>query len=205
MAKTVRGHTYWQIVESRRVNGKPRPIVLAHLGKADDLLRRLQQPDRPYTALIRDFGAVAALWEIAQDLGLHALLHQHAPKRRQGHAVADYLLLAALGRALRPCPKTRLAQWYQGTILPRLLPIPAKHLSSQRFWDHFDYLDASTLQRIEEALTLRLAQHYAATSRPSSPTPPTSTPTAIRGPRTASPDAATPRATAPPCGSSAWP
>src|SRR5215831_15810574 len=97
MAKTVRGHTYWQIVESRRINGKPRPIVLAHLGKADDLLRRLQQLDRPYTALIR---------------------------------------------ALRPGPKTRLAQWYQGTVLSRLLPIPAQQLSSQRFWDHFDYLDA---------------------------------------------------------------
>lgn len=160
MAKTVRGHTYWQIVESRRVNGKPRPVVLAHLGKADDLLRRLQQADLPYAALIRDFGAVVALWDIAQDLGLHALLQQHTPKRRQGHAIADYLLLAALSRALRPCPKTRLADWYQNTVLPRLLPIPAKHLSSQRFWDHFDYLDADTLQRIEEALSLRLAQHY---------------------------------------------
>src|SRR5262245_37235917 len=158
MAKTVRGHTYWQIVESRRIHGKPRPIVLAHLGKADDLLRRLQQPDRPYTALVRDFGAVAALWGIAQDLGLHALLQQQTPKRRQGHAVADYLLLAALSRALRPCPKTRLAKWYQGTILPRLLPIPARHLSSQRFWDHFSSPD--TLRRIEEALSLRLAQHY---------------------------------------------
>jgi hypothetical protein len=40
--KTVRGHTYWQIVASRRVQGKPRPIVLAHLGKADDLLAKLQ-------------------------------------------------------------------------------------------------------------------------------------------------------------------
>ena len=137
-------------MECRRINGKPRPIVLADLGKAENLLRHLQQLDRPYTALIRDFGAVAALWEIAQDLGLHALLQQHSPKRRQGHAVADYLLLTALNRALRPGPKTRLAEWYKGTILPCLLPIPAKQLSSQRFWDHFDYLDADTLRRIEE-------------------------------------------------------
>src|SRR5262249_20519587 len=111
VAKTVHGHTYWQIVESRRINGKPRPIVLAHLGKADDLLRRLQEANQPHTALVRDFGAVAALWEIAEDLGLRALLEQHTPKRRQGHAVADYLLLATLSRALRPCPKTRLAHW----------------------------------------------------------------------------------------------
>ena len=33
----VRGHTYWRIIESRRVNGKPRAFVLAHLGKADNL------------------------------------------------------------------------------------------------------------------------------------------------------------------------
>jgi transposase len=159
-AKTVHGHTYWQIVESRRIDGKPRPIVLAHLGKADDLLHRLQQANQPYTALVRDFGAVAALWEIAEELDLHALLEQHTPKRRQGHSVADYLLIATLSRALRPCPKTRLADWYQSTILPRLLPIPVKHLTSQRFWDHFDYLDTAILQRIEEALSRRLAEHY---------------------------------------------
>ncbi|MBD3321191.1 MAG: hypothetical protein GF350_08870 [Chitinivibrionales bacterium] len=41
-SKTVRGHKYWYIVESRRVNGKSRPIVLAYLGKADTLLKRLQ-------------------------------------------------------------------------------------------------------------------------------------------------------------------
>ena len=35
------GHNYWYIVESRRVNGKPRPITLAYLGKAEDLLSRL--------------------------------------------------------------------------------------------------------------------------------------------------------------------
>ncbi len=35
------GQTYWYIVESRRVNGKPRPITLEYLGKAEDLLERI--------------------------------------------------------------------------------------------------------------------------------------------------------------------
>ena len=38
--KNSRGHKYWYIVESRRVNGKPRPIVLEYLGKADDSVFR---------------------------------------------------------------------------------------------------------------------------------------------------------------------
>ena len=58
---------------------------------------------------------------------------------------------AALNRALRPLPKTRLAGWYQSTILSRLLPMPHRSLSSQRFWDHLDYLDADALDRIEKA------------------------------------------------------
>jgi transposase len=158
--KTVRGHTYWQLVESRRVNGKPRPFVLAHLGKANDLLARLQQTSKPVTAAIRDSAAIAALWKIAAELDLPTLIDQNADKRQQGHGVAAYLLLAAFNRALRPLPKTRLARWYQSTVLPRLLPMPPGSLTSQRFWDHFTYLDAAALDRIEEALSQRLASQY---------------------------------------------
>ena len=87
--KTARGHTYWQLVQSRRVNGKPRPIVLAHLGKADDLLARLRQTTKPLAAAIRDSAAVAALWKIAQDLDLASLIDHHAGKRQQGYPVAS--------------------------------------------------------------------------------------------------------------------
>lgn len=63
--KISRGKTYWQIVESRRVNGKPRPIVLMHLGSADKLLQRLQNgPGKPIEAKVLQFGAIAALWNI---------------------------------------------------------------------------------------------------------------------------------------------
>ena len=41
--KTVNGKKYWQIVHSQRINGKPRPIVIEHLGTADSLLKRLNQ------------------------------------------------------------------------------------------------------------------------------------------------------------------
>ena len=31
----VRGYTYWRIVESRRINGKPRVVPILRLGMAD--------------------------------------------------------------------------------------------------------------------------------------------------------------------------
>ncbi len=41
--KKIHGHDYWYIVECRRVNGKPRPFVLEYIGKAENLLQRLQE------------------------------------------------------------------------------------------------------------------------------------------------------------------
>jgi len=41
--KKCKGHEYWYIVQSKRINGKPKPIVLAYLGKAETLLEKLNQ------------------------------------------------------------------------------------------------------------------------------------------------------------------
>lgn len=45
--KTVKGREYYQLVESRRVEGKPRQRVLAHLGEFTSLEAALEElPDR---------------------------------------------------------------------------------------------------------------------------------------------------------------
>ena len=46
-------HTYYRIVESRRVNGKPRPIPVLHLGTADQLLQRLLTHPSPPSPSVR--------------------------------------------------------------------------------------------------------------------------------------------------------
>ena len=40
-------YTYYRIVEPRRVNGKPRPIPILHLGTAEQLLDRLLAQTQP--------------------------------------------------------------------------------------------------------------------------------------------------------------
>ena len=44
--KKIHGHTYWYIVESRRVGGRVKTVNLAYLGRADEILRGLGQADR---------------------------------------------------------------------------------------------------------------------------------------------------------------
>ncbi len=159
--KTSRGRTYWQIVESRRVNGKPRPIVLLHLGTAERRLERLQHgPDKPLTARVFEFGASAALWKIAEELDVVGTIDRHLPKRQQGLSCGQYLLLAALNRGVAPRSKAALADWYRTSVLTRLLPVSQRLLRSQRFWDHLAYCEEETLAAIEEELTGRLVEHF---------------------------------------------
>jgi len=157
---SVRGKRYWRIVESYRdERGRPRMRVVRHLGTAQKLLERLSQaPGRPLYAEERDFGATAALWDMAQQLDIISLIDGHAPKRDQGASVGEYILLATLNRALAPTSKSKLASWYRDTILTRLLPLRPAALRSQRFWDHMNYLDESTLAQIEDDITRRVVE-----------------------------------------------
>jgi len=159
--KVSRGHPYWQIVESHRVNGKPRPIVLMHLGTAQNLLKRLQQePSKPLKARVLQFGALAALWNIAEELKIVSLIDSYVHKRAQGLSCGQYLLLAALNRCVAASSKASLYAWYHQTALQRLLPAPKSLLASQRFWDHMGAVDQGAIAAIEEQLVRTLIQQY---------------------------------------------
>jgi len=109
VAKTVRGRKYWQLVESRRVNGQPRSFVLAHLGRPDTLLARLQSGAAAARFRSVAHGAVASLWARAQALGLATLIDAQVPRdwrgrlpQRDGLTPGQSLVLAAIARACRP-------------------------------------------------------------------------------------------------------
>ena len=160
-AKVVHGHRYWQIITSQRIDGKPRQIVLAHLGTADSLLARLQQkPGEPIKARIQQFGFLAAAWGLAQRLQLVSLIDRHVPKRLQGASVGQYLLLAALNRLTSPRSKAQMAHWYQQTALRRWLPLSRQQLRSQRFWDAMNAVDEQAIRKIETALSQKLVEEF---------------------------------------------
>jgi transposase len=162
VAKTVHGRRSWQIVTCQRVNGQPRQVVLAHLGTADALLRKLQHAKgKPLKARLRDFGLLAAAYQIARQLQLVELIDQHIPKRHQGPSVGQYLLLAALNRLAQPTSKAQLASWFATTTLRRWLPFSKAALRSQRFWDHMAPVDEPAIQRIEAELSRRLVERFA--------------------------------------------
>jgi len=117
-----------------------------------------------HTVQPREFGASALFYTVAQELGLLELINAYVPPappgRRTSLSVGHYLLLAALNRATWPKSKRAFAEWYQGTVLARLVPAAAEELSSQRFWDHMDVFEESHFAPLQEALLARIREHF---------------------------------------------
>jgi len=161
--KIVRGHPYWYARECQRVNGKPKIVWQKYLGKAEHIASAMGAPSapaRPDEILLCDFGAPAALYDLTQRLDLIATIDRHAGKRVQGVSVGTYMALATLNRCLAPTSKAGMAEWYQGTVLRRLLPVASNQLTSQRFWDHMGYLDADRISAIEQDLTRTMVNRF---------------------------------------------
>ena len=160
--KIKKGKPYYYAVESGRVNGKPRIISQKYLGSVAKIVRNAQntEPPEPKEAVVYQYGGVAALWCITQQLGLIDIIDRYAPKRNQGTTVGHYMILAAINRALKPKSKTKIGHWYQQTILQKLWKIPTSAFTSQRFWDHMDGLKEETLTAIEREITRRVVERY---------------------------------------------
>jgi transposase len=162
-AKQIDGHTYYYARYCQRINGKPKIVRQVYLGKIDDLVASAEQahiPPQPLQTQVASCGDIAALWDIAQRLGLVPLLDSLFPKRHQGLSCGHYLLLAAINRAVAPTSKVHLADWYRHTILPRLLPVDPALLSSQNFWNHMDLIAADQILEFERQMTQRLIQRF---------------------------------------------
>ena len=175
-ARRVRGQTYWYIVESRRVNGKPRPIPLAYLGKADTLFARLQATDalRLHSAA---HGAVAALWAAAQTLDIAGVIDRQlraSGRRRTGAArtrtkptahdgltVGQTLTLISIGRACHATSKRGMADWARTTTLGALAGTDVDRLTSQHCWDQMDQVPVDGLAGLEREIVSRVLARLA--------------------------------------------
>jgi transposase len=163
--KMVRGKPYYYARECRRVDGKPKIVWQKYLGKAEDIVAALSQPQAasPESALVTEFGAVAALFDLAQRLRLVEHIDRHVPAGRgpSGPSVGSYLLVAALNRCVEPRSKTQIASWFDRTLLRRLLDFRPEQLTSQRFWNQMDRVSAKAIVAIERDLTSHLVREFA--------------------------------------------
>lgn len=152
-------YTYWQIVESKRVDGKPRPIVLVHLGTAEKLLYKLKES--PFKKKVRSVshGAVELFFKTAQLLDISGIFERSfSSQNSDGLLVGQSLFLAAIHRPISPGSKRSFAGWAKKTSLPEFISFNPVKLDSQHFWDQMDTVTGKELAEAEKKITLQLLE-----------------------------------------------
>jgi transposase len=145
------GQVYYYLVESARVEGKPRIVSQQYLGPAAEVMAKLSGASgAPVRSQHRRFGDVAAVWSVLADLDVVGLVddvvarHAHA-----GASVGTYVALATLNRLVDPCSKRAFADWWATTSGPRWVKLDEHALDHRRFWDAMDLLGRADLAAIE--------------------------------------------------------
>ena len=159
-------HTYYYLVESARVDGKPRIVSQEYLGTADEVMARLDGtgPGDPDRTQHKRFGDIAAVWGMIEDLDIIGIIDRVVGERRSDAAasIGTYLALATVNRIVDPCSKLGFGDWWATTsgerfIRPRL---PGAALDHRRFWDAMDAVSVSDLVEIERAIATTMIQQF---------------------------------------------
>jgi len=165
--KMIRGKPYYYARECKRINGKPKITWQQYLGRPEDIIKAMTEgppqaakSPKAKEAIIADFGAVTALYDLAKRLCLTEHIDRHVPKQGSGATVGNYLLVAILNRCVAPCSKAAIGEWFQGTVLRRLMDIDTKQLSSQRFWENMDRVSHEAIVSIERDITVQMVRDF---------------------------------------------
>ena len=154
--------TYYYLVESARVDGKPRIVSQEYLGTADELAAAMRGGGLglPDATRHKEFGAVAAAWGMLEDLGVARIIDEATGPRPPGQPLSTgtYLALAALNRLVAPCSKAAFADWWKTTAADRFARIPAPALDHRRFWDAMHAVTLEQLGEISGKIAVKIVQ-----------------------------------------------
>lgn len=142
---------------------------MAYLGKASDLVKRLQGLTEGLRLKSYSHGAVAALLNVIHTLDAPAIINHHIKSPRPYRAekpvrnnltVGSTLLLGAMGRVCMPTSKRGWWNWAKTTTVEYLLSHSLSKIDSQHFWDLMDALPVESIAKIEHELLERAFKTY---------------------------------------------
>ena len=156
--RTVKGIDYWSLVESRRINGKPRPVVIEYFGNTRNFAEKLMN-GRNENKILKSYshGDICALMKIAERLGVEQILDAvFTPQVRNGVKRSTSLLLIALQSVCNPGSKSEFESWARTTTLSYEHDLPMKSLTSRHFWEQMDNISESELAKAEDAIVQKI-------------------------------------------------
>lgn len=156
--------TYYYLVESARVGGKPRIVSQRYLGSAEDIATRLSGggPGEPDRSRHLAFGDLAAVWSMLERIRVAEIVDEVVGSRRAdaGASVGTYIALAVANRIVDPRSKRKFSDWWKTTAGDRFVKVRASALDHRRFWDAMDLIEEDQLTEIERRIVAQMVQIF---------------------------------------------
>jgi len=139
----VKGRVYYSIVESVRINGKPRHRYVKYIGSRDKLIESLLKGDEltikaAKVPEVLDYGDVTALYKVCEVLDLRQIINRHVFKGG-GVDVGIQAIFMAINHCVGPVSKNQFEFWYKYTVLEKITGIKAEKLNAQNLCTALDY------------------------------------------------------------------
>jgi len=163
--KVIEGRRYYYVQQSCRVRdpktGESKVKTNStYLGKAETILERFKQRNRPLELAYKEFGFIAALSQVSHEIGLIELLQKSFPGERYGVPSWLYFFISIINRLQHATSKEQMGAWAQKTILPELYEFDAGALNSKSFWyateDVVSEAELRSMQSAKELLSTAL-------------------------------------------------
>jgi len=167
ISKKFKGNTYYYLVESARVGGKPRIVSQRYLGKASDIEAAMAGAQvLPERTRHLGFGDLAVALSVLRRLKVKEIVDGVVGSRRDdvSASVGTYVELMVANRVVAPCSKLAFSDWWQTTAGDRFVRLPAAALDHRKFWDAMDKLSPKMLEEIENAIVRLMIDEYAVTT-----------------------------------------
>jgi transposase len=149
--KRINGKDYYYYSKWGWRNGKCRRLWQRYLGKLENIVSAMDGKPDPEYALVFEHGLAAAFLKEANTMDIAGKVNGLCPKNGSALSVGDYIMIAALNRAIHPKSKKGMWNWFSKTTLLReFSEATGKSLRSQRFWDNMERVSETAAKKIWE-------------------------------------------------------
>lgn len=150
---------YWYIGENKRANGEMKRDWEIYIGTTKRLIEIFKTGAViPNRLRVIEFGLIAAILNLSEELDIIGIIDKHVPKRDQGLSVGEFNLLSILNRCDEPVSKNGFNEWYNRTFLPSVFGQEPEKLNTQNFINHMKQLNEKKINDIEEEICINLIE-----------------------------------------------
>ncbi|MCD4695268.1 MAG: IS1634 family transposase [Bacteroidales bacterium] len=122
-------------VGNRKGSGKSKVCTKSFfLGTASSIFEKLNKTKKPIEITYKEYGLIAAAYQVAHQIGLVDALKKYIPGQRYGIPRWIFFFIVILNRLDCATSKEQIGKWVSKTILPQMLDFDPKILNSKTYW-----------------------------------------------------------------------